>query len=102
MSRTKPLYRKKRNRFPAWLLLAVAGGVILIALGFQAFRSRNPQKPAEVSTGGAPRLQADQEKIDLGDVRLGEYVQVAFTLTNTGSQTLKIKQEPYIEVAEGC
>lgn len=51
---------------------------------------------------GTPVLVVDKEKVDLGDIKLGEMVTVSFTLTNTGDGTLKFSQEPYIELAAGC
>lgn len=44
----------------------------------------------------------DQDKIDLGNVPLGQSVTVKFTLTNVGDQPLSFTQKPYIQVAEGC
>jgi nitrate reductase NapE component len=51
---------------------------------------------------GAPKLKADREVIDLGDIKLGNTTQATFTLTNIGDQLLKITGAPYIEVLEGC
>jgi hypothetical protein len=44
----------------------------------------------------------DQEKVDLGIVKLGQTVDVKFKLTNVGDQTLRFSKAPYIEVLEGC
>ena len=51
---------------------------------------------------GAPKLVADREKIDLGDIPLGKTVKVDFQLTNAGDQPLQIKEQPYLEVIQGC
>jgi hypothetical protein len=44
----------------------------------------------------------DQDKVDLGNVKLGQTVDVKFTLTNVGDKTLRFNKPPYIEVLEGC
>ncbi len=51
---------------------------------------------------GAPKLRVDHETIDLGDVKLGDTVRVAFKLTNTGDQPLRFTGQPSVEVVEGC
>lgn len=51
---------------------------------------------------GAPSLKADQEWIDFGDVRAGEWVSASFMLTNVGNEPLRFSEEPYIEVRQGC
>ncbi len=51
---------------------------------------------------GAPKLSVDHEKIDLGNVKLGDTVRVAFKLTNTGDQPLRFTGQPSVEVVEGC
>ena len=56
--------------------------------------------PVEVQ--GQPSLKVDNDQLDFGDVKLGQTVTAAFTLTNVGDQTLRITQEPYIQVLEGC
>ena len=44
----------------------------------------------------------NQEKVDLGNVKLGQTVEVKFTLTNVGDKTLRFSKTPYVEVLEGC
>jgi hypothetical protein len=44
----------------------------------------------------------DQQKIDYGDVKFGVNKTFAIKVTNTGSGTLRFKEDPYIEVLEGC
>jgi hypothetical protein len=84
------------NRLP---LIVTAVGVVLLGLaGFLAWRASSG--PA-VSTGAAI-LKADKDKVDLGDVRLGQTVSVAFELTNTGDAPLRFTEAPFIEVAAGC
>ena len=51
---------------------------------------------------GAPKLKADRDVIDLGDIKLGNTVEAAFTLSNAGDRPLLIAEKPTIEVLEGC
>jgi len=44
----------------------------------------------------------DQEVIDYGDVKLETNLTFAVKVTNTGDGTLRFREEPYIEVREGC
>ena len=91
---------RKRRSSPLPLLLAV-GGLMLITAAFFALRQPAKSKaPIEVS--GSPSLKVDKEKVDLGQVKLGESVQVAFELTNVGNQTLRLSKPPTVEVKEGC
>jgi hypothetical protein len=85
------------------LLLALGGVLLVIAALF--FALRQPQPPAATGSpaaGDGPRLSADKSQVDLGDQKLGNTVDVSFTLTNTGSAALKFSSAPYIEVKEGC
>jgi hypothetical protein len=82
-------------------LFFMIGGVVLLALAFFIWQSQNKAKvPVEVS--GGPSLSVDKEQVDLGDVRLGQTVQVSFEVANVGDQTLHFDEAPYIEVVEGC
>ena len=99
-SKKYPKQRRGKNR--SWLPTLIAlGGLLLVGLAFLAFREK-PAPGAAVEVAGAPSLKVDQEKVDLGDVKLNQTVQVSFQLTNVGDQNLKFTKDPYIEVVEGC
>lgn len=85
-----------------WPLLVAGGGLLLVLATVWATRGDNSTSQAPVEIAGAPSLKVDQEKIELGDVRLGEWVSASFELTNIGDQPLKITGQPFIEVAAGC
>jgi len=95
MSKNNKKYRKQKQRknFP-WLFIALGGGLLLLAAVLFA-RSNG-------DGGGKPSLSIDQNKIDYGYVKFGENRQFAVKVTNTGDGTLRFKEEPYIEVLEGC
>src|SRR5574341_2029701 len=102
MRKNKPKrYSKKRQqRNRPWLPVIVAlTGVALIGLAFWGLRG-NPASKANIEVTGAPSLKADKEKVDLGDVKLGQTVEVTFQLTNVGDQTLRFSEAPYVEVVE--
>jgi hypothetical protein len=88
-------YRKlsARRNFP-WLFLAVGGGLLLFAAILFANRSGYGS--------GTPSITVDQNKIDYGYVKFGESRQFTLKVSNTGNGTLRFKEQPYIEVLEGC
>ncbi|HEX9840648.1 MAG TPA: hypothetical protein VGA72_14965 [Anaerolineales bacterium] len=94
MSKKKFKRQKQRKRFP-WSLVAIGGVLLLIAAFFFANRSGG-------DGGGTPSIAVDQKKIDYGDVKFGVDKTFAIKVTNTGDGTLRFKEEPYIEVLEGC
>jgi hypothetical protein len=103
MNKTK---YKRANRGhkqqPAWLLASLAAGGLLLIIG-AVFAFRQPSTPkATIEVTGAPKIKVDQEKVDLGDVKLGQEAQVSFQITNVGDQALRFSDEPYVEVKEGC
>ena len=94
MAKKNQKYRKQKQQksFP-WLLVALGGGLLLIAAVLFARGG---------SGGGTPSIKIDQDKIDYGFVKFGENRQFKLQVTNTGDGTLRFKEQPYIEVLEGC
>lgn len=93
MAKKNQKHRKQRKNFP-WLLVVLGGGLLLLAAILFANRSG--------SGGGTPSISVDQQKIDYGYVKFGETRSIAVKVTNTGDGTLRFKEQPYIEVVEGC
>jgi len=107
MSRKKKSKRTASRKQPTRSnnsLLIIVGGVALIGIAalliFSGGSAAGPPATPEVS--GAPALRANQEFVDLGDVRLGQTVDASFQLTNVGDQPLFFTESPYVEVVEGC
>ncbi len=92
MSKNNKRRRQPRKSFP-WTLVAI-GGALLIAAFLFANRSAD--------SGGAPSIAVDQQKIDFGYVKLGEYRSFKIKVTNNGTGTLRFQETPYIEVLQGC
>lgn len=94
--------RRRRDRQPSARVWWLLGSGILLALAavFFAVQAQNPGGETEIP--GTPRLAADKQAVDLGDVRLGQTVTVTFDLSNDGDGTLHFQEAPYVEVVEGC
>jgi cell division septal protein FtsQ len=103
MSQTKhkkhPIHKKQQR---LWPLIILAGGGLLLIIGAVFTFSQPSKSKASVEVNGSPSLRVNQEKVDLGNVKLGQTVQVSFELTNVGDQPLRFSKAPYIEVKEGC
>ena len=93
MSKKKFKNQRQRKNFP-WPLVLVGGALLIIA----AFLFANQGG----DSGGTPSIVTDQQKIDYGDVKFGVDKTFAIKVTNIGNGTLRFKEEPYIEVLEGC
>ncbi len=95
MSKNKKKYkRQKQSQKSPWLLVALGGVLLVIAAFFFANRGGEG--------GGTSAIAVDQQKIDYGDVKFGVEKTFAIKVTNTGDGILRFKEEPYIEVLEGC
>ena len=93
MSKKYKKQKQKKKNFP-WLLLAL-GGILVVVAGFLFARQND-------DGGGTPSIAVDQQKIDYGDVKFGVNKTFAIKVMNTGDGTLRFKEEPYIEILEGC
>jgi hypothetical protein len=94
MSKKNQKYRKQKKKNFPWLLVVLGGGLLLLAVVLFANRSGDG--------GGTPSIAVDQQKIDYGDVKFGVNKTFAIKVTNTGDGMLRFKEDPYIEVMEGC
>jgi cell division septal protein FtsQ len=97
----KKVLRHHKKKQPWPMILLLAGGAILLIGGlFTLIKPAQPKAAIEVT--GSPSLKVDKDKLDLGNVKLGQTVDVKFTLTNVGDQTLRFSKTPFVEVVEGC
>jgi hypothetical protein len=94
MAKKNQKYRKqKQSRTFPWMFVALGGALLLIAAILFANQD---------SGRGTPSIALDQQKIDYGDVKFGVEKSFAIKVTNTGDGALRFKEDPYIEVVEGC
>lgn len=87
-------HRRQKKSFP-WTLLAFGGVLVIAAIFFLANQGGG-------DGGGTPKITVDQQKIDYGDQHFDTNLTFAVKVTNTGTGTLRFKEDPYIEVLEGC
>ena len=86
--------KQKQRQVIPWPLIII-GGLLLIAAAF-FFANQGGDG------GGTPSIAVDQQKIDYGDVKFNVEKTFAIKITNTGDGTLRFKEDPYIEILEGC
>ncbi|MDO8755776.1 MAG: hypothetical protein Q7J80_17925 [Anaerolineales bacterium] len=86
-------HKKHRKSFP-WPLVVFGGILLVVAAFFFA-------KQGEYGSG-TPSIAVDQQKIDYGDVKFNVEKTFTIKITNTGDGTLRFKEDPYIEILEGC
>jgi hypothetical protein len=91
----------QKTRIPIWLPLIVVAGLAVIVAAIASSNTAASVKPT-LEVSGAPALKVDKEKVDFGDVRLGQTVEVSFDITNVGDRMLQFTGTPYVEVIEGC
>mgnify|MGYP001580294274 CR=1 FL=1 len=92
----------RRNQAPPVVTLLIGlGSLALVAAAVFAFWAKGATSFTPEGTG-APKLKADKEQMDLGEVKLGQTVEVSFEITNVGDQPLRFRESPYVEVVEGC
>ena len=90
--------RKKQKTISTPLFILVAGGALLLVAGILFVLQRTGSNEVD----GTPILAVDQQAIDYGDVKLNTNLTFEIKVTNTGDGTLKFKEDPYIQVLEGC
>ena len=95
MSKKNQKYRKQKKKNFPWLFVAL-GGILLAAAAF-FFANQDGG-----DGGGTPSIAVDQQKIDYGDQHFGTNLTFEVKVTNTGDGTLRFKEDPYVEVVEGC
>ncbi len=103
-TKTRFQERLQRERQRRILIAMLAGSLLLIISGgfFAKNALENRAGPSLIEVSGQPSLKVDQELIDYGDVKLNTNLTFALELTNVGDQPLRITDDPFVEVVEGC
>src|SRR5215216_1176080 len=89
----KTKQKRQQQKFP-WLIITL--GAVLVTAAFLFLR------PGEDYSGGTPVISVDKQNIDMGYIKLGEYRTIKIKVTNTGDGILRFKEQPYLQVVEGC
>jgi hypothetical protein len=77
-------------------------GLVVVVLATWSLMSGTRGSSDAAQVRGGPRLVVDQDLIDFGAVRYGQFVEARFRLKNVGDQPLRLPDSPPIEVVEGC
>ena len=102
-SQKKKTSKARPERAPMWVRMTWGGltlslAVLAVFLIFQA--ATHSAYVPEVE--GNPSLQVDEAEIDLGDVKLGRYVNASFDVRNVGDMPLRFSREPWVTAVAGC
>lgn len=89
---------KTASQRPLWLWAAAAVAVVLVVGGLTVLLT-SPNATAE---DGSPKVVVDQPVVDEGYQKLDKTIRTSFTLRNEGDATLRILDEPQVELVEGC
>jgi hypothetical protein len=96
-------YQQQHQRgVPWWAIGLMVAGAVLVAMVL--IGGNNNSTPANYvpEVKGEPAVKVDKEKVDLGNVKLGQTASVSFDVSNVGDQPLRFNEAPYVEVVEGC
>jgi hypothetical protein len=72
-----------------------AAAILVLAAGLSWWAARR-------AADGVPRLAVDRETVDLGELPFSAPARASFTLTNTGTGSLRIVDAPRVKVVKGC
>ncbi len=86
-----------------WVIPGIVTAAALVsAVGIIALTRYGASAPSAAEASGSPVLRVDRDRIDLGDIPLGETAEAHFTLSNAGDATLLLARVPYVEAVAGC
>ena len=98
--------RRKRQELRQKLLkiipLALLAILAVAGIGYSVYtRTVKPSRPPNAKIIG-PRLQLDQESLDLGKRTLNVAIRAAFNVKNVGDDTLNLGVPQAVTALEGC
>ncbi len=93
---------QRRNNLMHRLPILVVVIIALLAVGYSLF-TRVYQSPRGANAGViGPRLQVDNEQIDLGRRIFNQPVRAVFTIKNVGDGTLNLSVPRVVTALKGC
>ncbi len=93
--------RERRNKLNRLIPIGIVGIVAVFLVGLVAFSTMKTAGAFENPDGKA-HIEVDNEKLDLGDQKLGSTVRASFNIKNTGDGTLKMTVPSMPTAVEGC
>ena len=88
--------KRRTQQRPKFPLPVIALGVVLVAAAALILLLQGR------GSGGTPALSVEPKQIEYGDVKLDTELTFEIKVTNQGDGELRFKEQPYIEVLEGC
>ncbi len=93
---------ENKQRLLKIIPLAVMSLLAVVGIGYVVLSSIvKPPRPANPGIIG-PRLQVDQEMLDLGNRPLNVPIRAQFNVKNTGDDTLNLVVPQVVTALEGC
>lgn len=103
MSRARIKRKDGQTKSPWPFVVMGVGALLIIVVGFLAWNGSNSNRPSVTpQVTGGPKLSADRDSIDFGNLPLDISVKATFKLQNVGDKPLTIKGEPRVELVKGC
>ena len=94
--------REQRQKLFKIVPLVIVAIIAVIGVGFTVYTNvAKPPRPANAGVIG-PRMEVDREQLDLGNRKLNEQVRAAFTIKNSGDDTLNLGVPQSVTALEGC
>lgn len=91
---------KRSTKWGEVILLGFIGALVGLGL-FMVYRATASSRYVP-EVEGNPSLQVGAAELDLGDVRLGKFVNASFELKNVGDTPLRFSREPWVTAVAGC
>ncbi len=93
--------QERRDRLTRLLPFGILGLIAIFVVGLGIFGALRSTGVFENSNGKA-QFTIDNEKLELGDQKLGSTVRAQFNIKNTGTGTLKMQVPGMPTAVEGC
>ena len=86
-----------------WGLLGTAAVILLGVIAWFVTPKDSGPEGFEPEVTGAPRVaMISEEAVDYGDVELNTTIETVFRVKNVGDKDLRIAEEPFVELVQGC